>query len=426
MTEDLRIAAVDLNGLARGKRLPSTMLDKAMGGGVRMPLSALNVDIAGSDIDGSPLVFDTGDRDGVLVPWYGEPRPMPWLAAGGQLLPATMTLDDGTPFAGDPRAALQGVLERYAARGWTPFVAMELEFYLLDPGGGLEPPLNPVTGRRLDGSEILSLRETDGFEGFFDQLRGAARAMGLAAPVITCEAGVGQFELSLPHAPALEAADAAWLTKTLVTELAPRQDLAATFLAKPFGGEPGNGLHLHVSVVDKSGQNVFAAANDTLMSAIAGALAWMPASSLVLAPHPDSYARFEHESHAPLAANWGHENRTVAVRIPHAPPQACRLEHRVAGGDSNPYLVAAVILAAMLAGIESGAKPPPETTGNGYDGATSAMATDMVAAIDAARALETLLPPLLVDNLIRTKTQEWARFGELTPSERLPLYLERL
>ena len=130
MTKSLRIATVDLNGQFRGKRVAASALGKEM----RLPLSALNVDIFGADIEGSPLVFDSGDQDGIMMTANREPIPLPWVAGSAYLDLRTMHQDDGTPFVGDPRLALSAVLDRYAQRGWSVIAACELEFFLIEDG----------------------------------------------------------------------------------------------------------------------------------------------------------------------------------------------------------------------------------------------------------------------------------------------------
>ena len=162
MSATIRIAACDLNGQARGKRVPESYLEKLDKDAARMPLSALNVDLSGADIAASPLLFKTGDADGVLIPTGRGPVPMPWLATPSALVPMTMAHDDGTPFEGCPRRALARVLERYAERGWTPVVASELEFYLVDDSGAEPlPPAPPGRPARLEGEGILSLDTLD-------------------------------------------------------------------------------------------------------------------------------------------------------------------------------------------------------------------------------------------------------------------------
>jgi glutamine synthetase len=432
--ETVRVAAVDLNGQWRGKRLPAAAAAKLEAGGFRMPLSALNVDIFGADIEDSPLVFETGDQDGVGHPTGRGPLPMPWLATPSALVPVTMQRDGGAAYGGDPRYALEAVLARFAERGLSVTLGIEVEFMLVDAREveAPRPPLLPGTARRPVGPAILSIQEIDAFDAFFTDLYRAAGEMGVGIGAAISEAGLGQFELTLAHGPALRAADDAALTRLLVHGLARRHGLAATFMAKPYAEQSGNGLHLHFSVIDETGANVFddggPAGSDALRHAVAGCLAAMPASTLVFAPHANSYARFTEGAHAPTSAAWGYENRTVALRVPGGAPAARRIEHRVAGADTNPYLVAATVLGAALAGIEAGAEPPPPLDGNAYAAeGLPELAPSWKAAIDAfagAKVLEGILPPRLRENLVLTKRQELRKCASLSPEAIVAALLE--
>lgn len=429
----LRVAAADLNGQMRGKRVPGSYGAKLEGGAVRMPYSALNVDLWGADVVGSPLVFDSGDADGVLRPTDRGPVPMPWIAAPTALVPMTMHHDDGRPFAGDPRHALARILDRYAERGWQVMAATEMEFTLLDDSGHWPlPPRNPMTGRALAGEAVLSLAEMDAFDGFFTALYDGCAAMGIPAQSAISESGVGQFELALHHQPALRAADDAWLFKALVRGLARAHGFSATFMAKPYSDDAGNGMHVHFSVLDEDGNNVFddggPKGTDLLRHAAAGCLAAMPDSTAIFAPHLNSYDRFVDGAHAPTCAAWGYDNRTVAIRIPAGPAAARRIEHRVAGGDLNPYLGIAAILGAALNGIEDAAEPPAPVEGNAYDlEELPSLARSMPRALDRfekSPLMARIFSAQLIDNLVRMKRQEIDRFGALPPQDHWLSYLE--
>ena len=431
-TRALRIAVADLNGQARGKRTPVAFAEKLMSDGARMPLSVLNVDIWGDDIENSPLVFASGDRDGVLRATERGFVPVPWLDTPTALLPMWMFTETGEPFAGDPRHALARVLERYAKRGWHPQVATELEFYLIDDSGDeLKPPPSPRSGKRRLGGEILSLRALDAFDGFFSELYEAAAAMDIPAETAISEAGMGQFEINLVHGPAMKAADDAWLFKLLAHGMARRHGFAASFMAKPYPDHAGNGMHMHFSVLDEARRNIFddgtETGSDHLRAAIAGCLDAMAASTLVFAPHGPSYDRLVPGAHAPTGLSWAYENRTAAIRVPAGPPAARRIEHRVAGGDINPYLMLAVVLAAALDGIERGATAPAPVTGNAYEADLPRIPTDWPSAIAAFQdsdIIGRLLPRQLIRNYVLTKQQELEADAELTEAERFDLYLD--
>lgn len=431
----VRLSACDLNGCARGKRMVASAIKKLASGAARMPLSASNVDIWGLDIEDSPLVFETGDADGMLLPTNRGPVPMPWLATPSALILAELYHVDGNPFDGDPRQALKAVLSRFAAKGWTVMAATELEFTLVDDSGdSLRPPLNPTTGRRLDHNAVLGLQELDDFDAFFTDLYAGAEAMGIPALAAISEGGLGQFEVNLNHQDALRAADDCWLFKMLVKGTARKHGLAATFMAKPYADDAGNGMHVHFSVVDHDGRNVFddgtETGSDLLRAAVAGCLVAMGDSTLIFAPHGNSYERLVPGAHAPTAAAWAYENRTSALRIPASPPAARRIEHRVAGGDVNPYLLLATILGAAFVGIKDSMSPPAPITGNAYEiDGLPRLAPSWEAAVNQVETsplMPRILPPLLIENLIRTKRQEIADFAKLPPQNHWLSWLDRV
>lgn len=429
----LRVAACDLNGQMRGKRVPVAYIEKLNKGAVRLPLSVLNVDVWGSDIVDSPLVFASGDSDGVLRPTGRGPVPMPWLDHASALVPMQMYTDLGAPFAGDPRHALRAVLDRYNARGWQVIAATEMEFTLVDASGETPtPPKNPITGRALNTESILSLDELDAFDRFFTELYQCCADMGIPAQTATTEGGVGQFEMTLLHQDAMRAADDAWLFKILTRGLARKHGMAATFMAKPYADDAGNGMHVHFSVLNSDRQNVFSnggsEGSDTLRHAVAGCLSAMPASTLIFAPFGNSYTRLVPGAHAPTSAVWAYENRTAAIRIPGGAPIARRIEHRVAGGDVNPYLMLAVVLGAALVGVEDAMTPPAPINGNAYEVEDSAqLAQSWEQAIDLFAhnpLIARILPDLLIRNLVMTKHQEVQRFADRAPEFHWLSYLE--
>ena len=428
----LRVVCCDLNGQARGKRLPVGLAAKALEGETRIPLSVLNVDIWGDDIEDSPLVFESGDRDGLMRPTGRGLVPMPWLAAPGAMLPTWVMREDGSPFPGDPRHALGEVVRRWEARGLFPQVATELEFYLVDDAGDdVRPPPSPRSGKRRLGGEILSMRALDAFDAFFNDLYAACEAMGLPAQAAISEAGMGQYEIDLAHRPALRAADDAWLFKLLVRGLARKHGFAASFMAKPYADHSGNGMHVHFSAPDAEGNNAFddggPEGSAMLRHAVAGCLAAMPSQALVFAPHGSSYDRFVDGAHAPTGISWAYENRTAAIRIPSSPPAARRIEHRVAGGDVNPYLLIASILGAALVGIEDGAEPPPPVTGNAYAQDLPRIAADWggaIARFGEDPLTERIFPAELTRNFLATKRQELAYWVGMDAAERMDLHLD--
>jgi glutamine synthetase len=428
-----RCAAADLNGQARGKRVPVRFADKVVEDGTRFPLSVLNLDIWGEDIDDSPLVFDSGDADGVLRPTERGFVPMPWLEAPTAMLPLWMFRENGQPYEGDPRHALRAVVDRYKMHGMTPVVAVELEFFLIDDSGKkLTVPISPRSGKRRKAAEVLSIRALDTFDQFFTDLYDACEAMDIPADTAISEAGLGQFEINLMHQDdALRAADDAWLFKMLVKGIARHHGFAASFMAKPYADYAGSGMHTHFSVLDYAGNNIFddggPQGTPTLHHAVAGCLNAMHDSTLIFAPHLNSYDRLVPEAHAPTGICWAYENRTAAIRIPNGNSKARRIEHRVSGGDVNPYLMLAAILGAALNGIEDEAMPPAPITGNAYAQDLPRVPMDWGSAIEAFESSE-VMPRIfskdLIRNMILTKKQERLYMAELDPAEQVEIYLD--
>ncbi|TMV85557.1 glutamine synthetase [Thioclava sp. BHET1] len=429
----IRVAAADLNGQPRGKRVPARFADKVVSDGTRFPMSVLNLDIWGEDIDDSPLIFDNGDADGVLKPTERGFVPMPWLEAPTALLPIWMFRDNGLPYDGDPRHALRAVLDRFKTHHLTPVVATELEFFLIDDSGKkLQVPLSPRSGKRRKAAETLSIRALDTFDTFFTDLYDACEAMDIPADTAISETGLGQFEINLMHSDdALRAADDTWLFKMMVKGLARRHGFAASFMAKPYPEYSGNGLHTHFSLLDRDGNNVFdnggPEGTTMLHNAVAGCLAAMHDSTLIFAPHANSYDRLVPGMHAPTGIAWAYENRTAAVRIPSGSAAARRIEHRVAGGDVNPYLMLAAILGAALIGIEDGMTPPPPISGNAYALELPQIGAGWQEAIEdfeSSEIVARIFPPELIRNYVLTKRQELHYMADLSAEEQVELYLD--
>lgn len=410
--------------------MPRKRARKTFAGESKMPLSALDVDIFGHDIEGSPLVFKTGDRDGRLAPTERGPLPMPWLSDQSALLPMWLYTEDGTPFEGDPRHALDHVLKRYRARGWSVIAATEMEFYLFDEN----PEPASLQAERLSmGGEVLGLQALEAHDGFFNDLYAACAAMGIPADAASSESGQGQYELNLVHGDAMKAADDAWLFKMLTKGLARKHGMTASFMAKPVFDDAGTGMHVHFSVLDAGGRNVFDdgtnLGTELLRFAVAGCLSAMQASTLIFAPHQNSYLRLVPGAHAPTSVGWAYENRTAAVRIPAGPGAARRIEHRVAGGDANPYLLLAAILGAALNGIEASLAPPPPLKGNAYELTLPDLPASWHEAVDlfaSSPEIEGVFSAMLISNVTRAKRQEIAEVLALDDAERIALYLDRV
>lgn len=423
----------DLNGTLRGKRIPVEQAAKVADGGMRMPLSVVGVDIWGEDIENSELVFETGDSDGLCDYTGRDLLPVTWSERPTAMAMLWMRNEDGTPFMGDPRRALGNVVDRYKALGLTPVVATELEFFLCDPSGDRpDAPRSPVTGKRLDSDGVLSLDELQHFDGFLNDVYDACAAQGIPADAAISENGAGQFEINLMHVDdPLRAADDAVLFKRLVRGVARKHGFAASFMAKPYGDRAGSGFHVHFSLLNDKGENVFDNGGEegtpVMLNAVAGLLATMQENSLTFAPHENSYRRLMPGAHAPTSVAWGYENRTAAIRIPGGSHKARRIEHRVAGADANPYLVLTSILGGALEGIERQLEPVPAITGDAYSLDLPHLPLDWASAIEAfaqGALVADVFSKRLQKMLVECKTQEIKRFARHVTDFEYHSYLE--
>ncbi len=431
--DSVRAAVCDLNGTMRGKRVPVEQARKVLAGGLRMPLSIAGVDIWGEDIVADRSVFESGDADGICE-WTGRGvLAVDWLAKPTALIPLWLAQDNGAPFAGDPRRALAAIVERYTAAGLTPVTATELEFYLVDPTSKHpRPPCSPITGKRLDADGVLSIDEIDHFDEFVNDVYAACAAQGVPADAAISENGVGQFEINLLHcADPLRCADDALFFKRIVKGVARKHGYAATFMARPYGDRAGSGMHVHFSLLDGDGVNVFdngdERGSEVLRHAVGGVLAGMAECTLLFAPHFNSYRRLRAGTHAPTAVAWGYENRTTALRIPGGAPAARRIEHRVGGADANPYLVLAAVLGAALIGIEERIEPAAPVRGNAYALELPHLAHDWASAVEDFEdgpLAQRIFAPVLRQMLLDCKRQELAMFASRVTDFEYHSYLE--
>lgn len=404
--ESFDLLISDLNGVLRGKRIPRDNLVRAYRNGINLPASLFALDINGNTIEETGLGLATGDSDRVCRPLPGTLMPTPWLREGRQAqLLMTMQEIDGRPFFADPRQVLGHVLAGFSARGLTPVVALELEFYLVDRRrddlGLAQPPCSPGTGERATQSQLYSINELDEYADFLEEIQQAAIEQQLPLDTALKECAPGQFEINLIHCDdALKACDSAVLLKRLIKGVALNHGFEATFMAKPYGNEAGSGAHVHISLIDGEGHNIFASDDEdplgtpALKQAIAGLLELMPASMAIFAPNLNSFRRFQPGLYVPMAPSWGYDNRSVAVRIPSGPNAARRIEHRVAGADANPYLLLATLLASVLHGLNNELAPPTPIEGNAYEQLEPTLTNSWQQALDLFAASEILAESL--------------------------------
>ena len=414
----------DLCGILRGKRVDVADLSTIYDKGMYLPGSMFALDVMGGTIQATGLGFDEGDADRPCMPVPGTLFTSPWMGPNVAQLQVQMLDHDRQPFFGDPRHVLDAVLERYAKRGWRPVVAIELEFYFVDPErtatGHAQPPLSRLTGRREHRTQINSMADLNSVSDILSEIAATCAVQDVPTGTALAEYGPSQWEVNLRHVDdARLACDQAIRFKRIVKGVALRHGLEATFMAKPYEDMAGSGMHMHVSVQDETGVNVFTSAdelgNDLLKQAAAGLIATMADGMAVFAPNANSYRRLRPESYVPTHATWGYNNRGVAIRVPVSGPEDRRLEHRVAGADANPYLLSAVVLAGMLHGIEKKLAAPEALTGNAYSQRSSAprLPTDWPTALTrfgASQVLREYLGDRFVDLYEVTRRGEMQDF----------------
>ena len=431
------IVFTNLAGVPRGKRLRRHEIEAVYANGRFLPGSILVNDITGQDVEATGLVWEDGDADRVARPIAGRITPAPWLGADVAQVPVTMYELDGRAHDLDPRHVLQRVIDRFAADGLVPVVACELEYYLVDArrtaSGKIQLPPSPLTGDRATQHQVYGLREVEEASGFLRDLWASADAMGIPLEGAISEYAPGQLELTLKHhADALRAADDAVLYKRAAKGVALRHGCEATFMAKPFADLAGSGMHLHVSVNDKAGKNIFASdkpeGEPVLAHAVGGMKKLLGDSMAIYAPNANSYRRFKANSYAPVAPTWGVNNRTVSFRVPAGAPNTRHIEHRVAGADAHPALALAALLAAVHYGMTNKVDPGPAIVGDGYAQAEGGekIPTNWFAATDRF-AESAILKDYLGERFVRmysiVKRVEQDRFQSMIPDIDYDWYL---
>ena len=377
-TVDMMI--VDMNGILRGKQLGRDYVKKLYTEGVRLPGSNYLLDWTGQNVVGYDYGSSDGDPDFFCKAAPGTLTAVPWAPRPSAQVIASMEDAEGQPHFADPRHILQKVLTKLADIGLTPVIAIEYEFYLVDQDdaadGKVHPARSPGTGWRSNTTNVYGLDDVYDFADLLGEIHSSCAAQGIPAETIVSEYAAGQFEINLHHSnDALKACDQAIMLEHCIKQVARKHGTIATFMAKPFAHSAGSGLHVHVSLLDKDGNNVMAGEmddsvgrpiSDTLRHAIGGLLAAMPESMAIFAPNANSYRRLQPGAYAPVKGIWGGDNRTLPLRVPGGDEASVRIEHRVSGADANPYLVVAAILAGMHHGITGKITPPAPTVGDGY------------------------------------------------------------
>ena len=343
--------------------------DKLFGKGVNYCASSGLCNTKGRASENVIYGTHDGDPDIKSVAVAGSLAPVPWATLPTAQCLLDLTELDGTPCFMDPRNVLKNALQPLTDMGLHPVMATELEFYLVKHDGTrFVPRLPNIPGSDLpqDGIQFACFEDLDDVEPFLVDLVKFCAAQNIPAGAALSEYSPGQFEVNLDHVDdPLLACDHAILLKRAVKAAARKNGLAATFMAKPFAEHAGSGLHIHTSLLDHDANNVFSGESkdgdfsDSLRHAIGGLAEVMPESMAIFAPNANSYRRYAPDFYAPATPNWGPNHRDLAMRIPISSQKNRRVEHRVAGADSNPYLVVAAVMAGIHHGIKNQCNPGP-------------------------------------------------------------------
>lgn len=422
----------DCNGIARGKWLPVQKLDTIEKQGLKLPKSALGLDVWGRDIPA--LAHANGDIDGYCHLVEGSLRPLLTERGVDQAQVLLSMFDkDGNPYMGDPRQVLQALVNRFTEKELRPCMAVELEFSLLPKPETSEAIGAALRDQNTVGGNLYALSELDYHGPLLEALRQAFDTQDLPYEGIIKESAPSQFEINVAHSDdVMLLADQVIRMQRTIRAVSARHGFVASFMPKPIDDEAGNGLHVHCSLLDENGTNVFddggEEGSDLLRYAVAGGLELLPASMLLFAPSFNAYRRFQPGNHAPTESAWGYDNRTTAIRIPESPSAARRLEHRVAGADANPYLVLAAVLAGIWHGIENTLSPPNPIEGNAWDQEIDAPALpttmdEAISVFDKSDVLSSYLTSEFKTPFLATKVQERNEFAKRVTEFELETYL---
>jgi glutamine synthetase len=373
------LALTDMQGRLQGKRLHGRyFMDEVVSGGSEGCNYLLAVDVDMNTVDGYEMSsWSSGYGDFVMKPDFGTLRRVPW-QPGTALVLADLETTGGEPVYASPRQILQRQLDRLAEHGLTAFAGTELEFVLYRDTYEQAFEKNyrdlvPANQYNVD----YSLLGTARVEPLLRRIRNEMYGAGLTPESAKGECNFGQHEIAFRYADALTCADNHVIYKNGAKEIAAQEGMALTFMAKPNARE-GNSCHIHFSLRGRDGKSAMLGGSGdpghlsvTGQRVLAGLLATMREFSLLFAPNINSYKRYQPGSFAPTALRWGVDNRTCSLRMA-GHGEGMRVENRVPGGDVNPYLAIAALVAGALHGLDNELELEPEFVGNAYDDATAA------------------------------------------------------
>lgn len=425
----------DMNGVLRGKVLPVEKFLKAVEGSpLYMPTSALLVCADGNYSGSIDEGFAYADPDMLLVPDLDTLRLVPGDGPKRAFVLADACYPADRPWSALPRTLLKTVLALYADKGWRAVVAPELEFYLTAPNADPRDPVATPTmanGRRERSQHPYDMEALELFDPVMRRIYEHSAAVGVGVDALSHETGSAQLEVNLLHGDPLGLADQVVMFKRIARKAAAERGMGITFMAKPMADQAGSAMHLHVSLVDSAGENLFADGDgeDTPMFRhfMGGLQKYVPETMPLLAPHVNSYRRIRPNFSAAANIEWSHDNRSCGLRVPKSRRDARRVENRLPGSDANPYLAIAATLLSGYLGMEEKLERRAEALGNVYL-AQSTLPKTLPQALErftACTPMRSLLGEAFFQTFLRIKQRELDAFeGMVTPWEREHLLMK--
>jgi len=434
------VAFVDLQGQLRGKTVSVGKLASALDEGI--PFSADNFMLDFGDVKLIPQDFLTINQDFADercdVDW-DRPRVLPFEEGESDLL-FFVEYGEGTNGGQwDPRRLFRRMLERAHALGIVPTFAFEYEFRLF------KETADSLRAKGFQRPKLLNEVSTYGgvmhqslWSQLFKDMRNMCEAMEIPISSMHWEQAASMGEVALGHRPGFDAVDDAVLFKTHAKTLAARHDMLLSFMARPIADDDGQSGHVHFSVKNPQGRQLFHSAraehgmSEMQHHAVGGLQQLLPELLLMMAPNVNSFKRLAPGAFAPIAATWGVENRTCAIRVIPGRASAQRIELRVPGSDSNPYLVATCLLAATLWGIENRAQPATPMSGSSYERSDSipedqhfpATFRQAIERFSASSVARSLFGDEFVSMYAGTRLAQAEQFARMVTDKELERFLE--
>ena len=424
--DEIECLVPDMNGVMRGKIVPATDFIEALDAdGLRVPETVLIQSVTGESDYYSKVAAEI-DLDIYAVPDVATARIVPWCE-----FPTAQLICDArdkrrelVDFA--PRTVLKRVLEAYAARGLRPVVAPELEFYLVEKNPDPDLPLTVpqgLSGRREAGRQAYGIEAANEYDSVVNRIYDYCSASAIDIGTMAHEAGPAQLEINFRHGDPLALADQVFLFKRTVRKAALDFGMYATFMAMPHESEPGSAMHIHQSVLDSaSGRNIFAREDGSdappLGHYIGGLQRYVQQATALFCPNVNSFRRMRLESDAPINLHWGRDNRTCGLRVPDSSAAARRVENRIGGADSNPYIAIAATLACGLLGLEQRLEPAALVEGDAHELEFSLPRhlPAALASLATCSELRELIGARFIDAFVEVKALELAKYDRVVSS----------